>query len=267
MTNKLKVISAAMIMSAVMSLNAFAAVDVSSALNTGVSESDLSSAVISAGATTDSGAFSDADVGDIGKFKIGGTSYYYKMSNEDAINSAVKDKAKAAADKKAANENISDEARNKLNNTNGLNITADIEGGAGAMRGFAPLIQLIMGIFVWLATVGLTFFTAFDVVYLSFPKAKGAMDAAGSGSGLGAGESKSGGPKFRFITDEAVKAYEESQKTGKNPFTIYLFKRMVVFIALPIVIFILLTGNITILINIALRFVNGILTQLKVLSV
>ncbi|WP_130849183.1 hypothetical protein [Intestinimonas timonensis] len=76
-----------------------------------------------------------------------------------------------------------------------------------------------------------------------------------------------GGIKLRFVSDEAVYVVENCNvNQGKSPLTAYLDKRIWAYIIVSVVLFILLTGNINIFTNIALKIVSYIMQVLAALG-
>lgn len=148
--------------------------------------------------------------------------------------------------------------------TNGLNITADTVGATAIMSGFAPIISLVVGVLVTLVTVGMTVFSALDICYIAFPVFRNKCeDAKTNGGGGMVKTSANGETKLRFITDEAIQAVSEATTDGnKSAWAIYFKKRVMSYILLAIVLFILMTGNISLITGIALNIVSGIMNVL-----
>ncbi len=154
------------------------------------------------------------------------------------------------------------------NITDGLNISADTQGAAAMMEGFAPIISLILGIMVTLITVGMTIFSACDIMYIAFPVFRNKCeDAKTTGTGPMVQKQANGGTKLRFVTDDAQEAVTQGAVgSGKSPWAIYFGKRVMSYILLAIILFILLTGNISLITNIALKVVSGIMDVLAGLA-
>jgi len=146
-----------------------------------------------------------------------------------------------------------------------VNVQADTKGAGVMLSGLAPLVNLIVGIIAYLIILGMTFFTALDIIYITMPVFRNKaeeMRQAGSGI-LVRHDNKTGETKLRWVTDEAVYAVQAcSVDSGKNPLGMYLQKRIWAYILVAIVIFILLTGNVQLFVNIALNLVEGILDVL-----
>lgn len=148
--------------------------------------------------------------------------------------------------------------------TNGLNISADTEGAAAVLSGFAPIISLVIGLMATLVTIGMTIFSALDIAYIAFPVFRNKCeDAKAQGSGAMVKKGANGETSLRFITDDAQFAVSQGTiESGKSPWTIYFGRRIFSYIILAIILFILLTGNISLITNIALKIVSGIMDVL-----
>ena len=75
-------------------------------------------------------------------------------------------------------------------------------------------------------------------------------------------DSKTGETKLRLVTDEAQYAIQAADtiQSGQNPLVIYFKKRFAAILILAIVLFILLTGNMNVFSQIALKLVSGIIS-------
>lgn len=209
-----------------------------------------------------SGYFSSGEgAGGEGKASVtvGDTTYYYSVDKEDTIKNAMG----SAADI----ENV----QSKLRDMNNMGIEADIASAQGIAHGAIPLVNTVVGFIVIVINLGMFLFTAVDIAYIIAPQFKEALDESGHGSrsggpgGGGGGESKS---KVRFITDNAEYAINaaNTKETGKNPLWIYLKSRVWMYMVLGVVDFILLTGNISVFMNAAIRVAEGLLNLLSGLT-
>lgn len=152
--------------------------------------------------------------------------------------------------------------------TDGLNIGADTAGATALLSGFAPIISLVVGVIVVLVTMGMTLFTAFDIAYIAFPVFRNKCEEQKmNGTGYNVKKDSNGNVSLRFVTDDAQYAISEGTiENGKSPWGIYFRKRIMSYILLAIVLFILLTGNISMITNIALNIVSGIMNVLSGLA-
>lgn len=150
-----------------------------------------------------------------------------------------------------------------------MNGRADIAGGADSLKSIMPLVNTITGIIVVIVLLGMAIFTAFDVAYLVFPVAKQQMDKAGSSGNRMASktDNKTGEARFRWVTDDAIQAYTQATEGGKHPLTTYLKKRLISYIAVAVVVFMLMSGNLAVIINFVLQMLGSVFDMLGKLSV
>ena len=145
----------------------------------------------------------------------------------------------------------------------GINLKPDTTSAMKSISGFVPAINFFLGLVVSIISAGMTILTACDICYIVFPIIRGKCEnLKQEGRGIDRNRSvKAGDTRLKFISDEAEYAVctSETAQTGKNPLTIYFKKRAAALIILAVVIFILLTGNITMITNIAIKAVSGIL--------
>lgn len=189
------------------------------------------------------------------------TTYYYSGSSEEKIASDIN------------SIGTSDEVRQQVDDlTDGLGINADVQGATASIGGIIPWVNLATGVLVVAITAGMTLFTAGDISWLQFPvlhnMMQGAVDDGNGGALISKTSKATGEKKFRFVTDEAIKAYKESQVEGDKwgPYGKYLVKRLWVYIINAIMLAILLTGNISIFTNLGVQLVSGLLDVIKSLS-
>ena len=154
------------------------------------------------------------------------------------------------------------------NITDGLGISADTAGATALLSGFAPIFSLVIGILTVLITIGMTLFSAFDMFYIAFPVFRNKCEEAKmQGQGAMVKRDGNGESSLRFITDDAQYAVSQGTiESGKSPWAIYFRKRIMSYILLSIILFILLTGNINLITDIALKVVSGIMNVLSGLT-
>lgn len=183
-----------------------------------------------------------------------GKSYYYSKSNEENIKSAY-----ATAKGKSS--------LNGLNHvTNGGNINANTEGASQLLSGFYQPLQLALGVIVIILTLGLTFFTGTDLCYIVFPMFRGKMDDAKASGTKGLTKTgKDGETKLTIVSEDAQYSMvaADTIQTGKSPLLIYFKKRIFTFVALSVLIYILLTGNVNVFVNIGIELASGILQAIN----
>jgi hypothetical protein len=188
-----------------------------------------------------------------------GTYYYVKKGNESTLGGAIKDYNSANA------QSVGNDLKDI---TGGLKIDADTTTATNALSGFVPIISTILGLMVILISIGMTIFSVFDLCYIAFPVFRNKCEEAKqSGSGMMVSNKKGadGETKLRLVSDDAQYAVTaaDTVQSGKNPFVIYFGKRLLSYIILAILLFILLTGNVTVFTDIALKVVSGILDLIQ----
>lgn len=137
---------------------------------------------------------------------------------------------------------------------------ANLTGATESLGGFSKLISLATGTIVVGVTMLMAVFTAFDVAYLVFPVAKSGMDKAGnSGNRMASSTNKTTGEsKFRWVTDDAMSAWEDANQTGQNPLFLYAKKRIISYIALAFILFIFMTGRLGLIMEMSLRVFSNV---------
>lgn len=196
---------------------------------------------------------SDVKTVTIGKGTGDLTVYFYNDADSSTIDAQIRKIYKS--------ETVTEDVTNMMGD---LKISADIVSASKTLEGFTPFINLILGLAVVVITSFMTVFTAIDICYIVFPVFRSKLEDSAQSGGINAKKTADGGTKMRFVTDEAV--YAVSQATtnpGVNAMSIYFGKRVVSYIILTVMLFILLTDNISLITNIALKAVSGILSILQ----
>jgi len=184
-------------------------------------------------------------------------SVYYAKSNLDALYSVVSKQLES----QKVTQKIGDI-------TNNLSIQADTASASTMLSGLKPIIELVIGIIVVFIAFGMTIFSSFDIAYIAFPVFRNKMeDAVQSSNSFMTKKTSNGNTTLRWITDDAQYAVTQgSLESGKNPWALYFQKRILSYVFLGITLFILLTGNITIITDIAVKVVSGIMNVLADLA-
>lgn len=180
-----------------------------------------------------------------------GKYYYIKADAEEATASRIQNIG-ASGD---VNDSVKD-----IQST--LDVGADVEMAGVLLSGFVPILSTLLGLMVTLISIGMTVFSGFDLCYIAFPVFRNKCEEAKTnGNNLMTKKGSNGESKLRFVSDDAQYAVSaaDTVQSGKNPFVIYFGKRLLSYIVLAILLFILLTGNITVFTSIALKVVSGIL--------
>lgn len=194
---------------------------------------------------------------------INGVGYYWYNKDEEKIIAAGN-----KLEKKEENVVNDEVAIQRLyNTTEGFNMAADVETAGKMLSGFIGVLKTLLGGMVVLASVGMTVYSGMDICYIAFPVVRNKCEDAKANGGMLASSKKtsSGENKLRFVSDDAQYAViaADTTQSGKNPFVIYFQKRLISYIVLAILLFILLTGRVTVFTDIALKLVSGILDMIQ----
>lgn len=184
-----------------------------------------------------------------GSIKAGSSS-----KTEEKTEAEKKDEEKSKKNREAVGRLVSD-----------FNVTADTDKASETIGdGLLDFINVIVGLIAYISILGITLFTAVDLCYITMPIFRDRADAvAKNGSRIVKSKSKvTGEDKIRFVTDDAVYAVTKASMGGGNAIGIYLWKRSLAFILLAIVMYMLLTGNIYLITDVAFNFVSGIIQEL-----
>lgn len=212
-----------------------------------------------------------ADANHVDTWENNGIKYYYSAKElSDKINDIIVAQQSAQQSQAESDQKLKD-VQNLLDE-NLPNIQPDVKGALITFEGVQGAISWVIGMAVILITVGMTLFTATDIFFLTFPpfqqfcESVKVQGASGTNAAAGfavskARSEKAGSTRLKFVTDEAEYAYSAAQtaQTGKSAIVIYFGKRAFAIVFTTIALFILVTGNITIITNIALKAVSGII--------
>lgn len=178
--------------------------------------------------------------------------YYYKSSDTDAIIASA-----------GLNASL-DEASDKIDEAMGqVNITPDTAGASNIMSGLIPVVNVLVGVAVIIIPLLLLLYTGMDILYLAFPMFRSfASDKLESGkSGAMVKQGSNGEPKYRFISDDAVRAYQQCIVDGgnKQPYIKYGLSRAWAYILLATIVVVLITGNYDVFIRAGMNLGEGII--------
>lgn len=137
----------------------------------------------------------------------------------------------------------------------GIDLRPNIVGASKALDGFSGPLEMVVGVIFIVVMMGLTVFTALDLLYLTMPIMREKM----------AGADGADGAKSKWITREAIRAVRLCEVDGseKNSIVTYLRLRIWAFIAVGIVIYIFATGNISLIVNVVLNIVGSFIGALE----
>lgn len=169
-----------------------------------------------------------------------GTTVYYADANSGVLDARVNQLKK------------SDDATGQVTQiTEDLALNPDTGKAAEILSGVTPIISTFLGLAVVLITLFMTVFSAIDIVYIVFPATRAFLDNADSKT------------KIQIVTDDAKVALNSASiESGKSPMSTYFGRRVVSYVILSVMLFIILTGNISLITNLALKVVSGLLNVL-----
>ena len=194
---------------------------------------------------------------------IGNTTVYMSQENIDALDGALS-KFSTNAEKERTDKGAKG-AKAKLSSLEkGFDVNADIDNAALALSGFKGIISTIVGLLAYAVVILFGLFTSIDIAYITVSPLRNFLDDKGEWQ---TGKTSDGSPKIRVISDEAIYSVRNSTiENGKNPLGSYVIKRSFGVIMLGIAIYILLTGNFGLLMQLSLNLVSGIIDMIAKLA-
>jgi hypothetical protein len=144
-------------------------------------------------------------------------------------------------------------------------VTPDTGTAMGLLNGVMPLVNTLLGLIVAVISIGMTVFSALDIIYLAFPAFRGKVDAAveggHSGSGWAVKQNRDGSVSSRWVSDDARSAIKEAGEQ-QQPWGIYFKRRIVAYVFLAVILFVLLTGNIFSITTLVTNALSGLFDAL-----
>lgn len=189
---------------------------------------------------------------------VNGTKYYYSPDDEEAIQGIINPEESSDYDSSVDDENL-DEFKSISDD---MGIKADVGTASQTLSGFKGIINTFLGTVVVVSSMGIMAFTGLDICYIIFPVLQNKCEESRQSGGAFAGKTTADGDtKLKWVSDDAVYALKAAAtvESGKNPLIIYAKKRAVMIIVLGVVDFIFLTGNMTILTDVAINLASGVL--------
>lgn len=182
-----------------------------------------------------------------------GQTYYVETKNV----SKAENKIKSIAESGEVDETVRQISDN-------FDISPDFDYAGKILAPLNRLVSTVVGIAVVAITLLMTVNTAFDIAYIAFPVLRGMMIDSKNSGGAMSKKGADGSVSLRFVTDEAQFAVEQATtgNGGGNAMTTYFKKRIFSYIILSIMLFILLTGNISLITNLAVKVVSGLMSVL-----
>lgn len=207
------------------------------------------------------------------QLEIGGKPFYIEQSDIDTVYSMV---SNSGSDDAAVKSDQAATAQNQLDKIQQMNkITPNYDRASEILSPFMPYVNALLGIVTTIVVTVMSLLTALDLCYIAIPALRNFMN---DNENMQKTDSN-GKKKLRFVSDEAQYAVDStvgrsgdsSSKGGGNggytsPWGAYFKTRIVSYIFLAVAITILLTGNITIITNLALKLVGGLMNVLQSLS-
>lgn len=136
---------------------------------------------------------------------------------------------------------------------------------AAVLAPVVPYINIVIGIITTVVVLAMQILTAFDLCYIAIPAFRNFMsDKAAEGNSAVAKKDGNGGIKLRFISDEAQYAVEQAANNqGSSPWGTYFKSRVLSYIFLAVAMVILLTGNVTLITDLVVKLVSGLMNVLQ----
>ena len=145
---------------------------------------------------------------------------------------------------------------------NQANVTPDTGTAMGLLSGIMPALNVVLGLMVVVISIGMTVFSALDIIYLAFPAFKSMVDNSIEQGGKGTRTTKDGTVTSRWVTQDAILAAQDAEKTQGSPWGPYFKRRVLAYVFLAIILFILLTGNIFSITTLVTNALQGLFNSL-----
>ena len=145
---------------------------------------------------------------------------------------------------------------------NQANVNPDTGTAMGLLSGIMPALNVVLGLMVVVISIGMTVFSALDIIYLAFPAFKSMVDNSIEQGGKGTRTTKDGTVTSRWVTQDAILAAEDADKTQGSPWGSYFKRRILAYVFLAIILFILLTGNIFSITTLVTNALQGLFNSL-----
>lgn len=147
---------------------------------------------------------------------------------------------------------------------NQANVNPDTGTAMGLLSGIMPAINVVLGLMVVVISIGMTVFSALDIIYLAFPAFKLMVDNSIERGDKGTTRTtKDGTVTSRWVTQDAISAAQDAENThGGSPWGLYFKRRILAYVFLAIILFILLTGNIFSITTLVTNALQGLFNSL-----
>lgn len=145
---------------------------------------------------------------------------------------------------------------------NQANVNPDTGTAMGLLSGIMPAINVVLGLMVVVISIGMTVFSALDIIYLAFPAFKLMVDNSIEQGGKGTRTTKDGTVTSRWVTQDAIMAAQDAENTHGSPWGPYFKRRILAYVFLAAILFILLTGNIFSITTLVTNALQGLFNSL-----
>jgi len=145
---------------------------------------------------------------------------------------------------------------------NQANVHPDTGAAMGLLSGIMPALNVVLGLMVVVISIGMSVFSALDIIYLAFPAFRSMVDNSVEQGGKGTRITKDGTVTSRWVTQDAILAAQDAETTQGSPWGSYFKRRILAYVFLAIILFILLTGNIFSITTLVTNALQGLFNSL-----
>lgn len=197
------------------------------------------------------------------------TKFHIAAGDINTVESLLTSADQSAGDPNAGVTGQNTEAQNILDEIAEKNhLSPNYGDAANILAPFVPYFNILLGLITTIVVLAMSILTALDLCYIAIPAMRNFMsDKAAEGNTAVVKKDGNGGVKLRFISDEAQYAVEQAANNqGSSPWGMYFKSRILSYIFLAVAMVILLTGNITIITDLIVKLVSGIMSVLQGLT-
>lgn len=145
---------------------------------------------------------------------------------------------------------------------NQANVNPDTGAAMGLLSGIMPALNVVLGLMVVVISIGMSVFSALDIIYLAFPAFRLMVDNSIEQGGKGTRTTKDGTVTSRWVTQDAILAAQDAENTNGSPWGPYFKRRVLAYVFLAAILFILLTGNIFSITTLVTNALQGLFNSL-----
>lgn len=146
---------------------------------------------------------------------------------------------------------------------NQANVNPDTGAAMGLLSGIMPALNVVLGLMVVVISIGMSVFSALDIIYLAFPAFRSMVDNSVERGDKGTTRTtKDGTVTSRWVTQDAILAAKDAEKTQGSPWGSYFKRRILAYVFLAAILFILLTGNIFSITTLVTNALQGLFNSL-----